>query len=107
MAQGLASFILIFIFLLSFGFGAGPIPWSGAPCADTEFLPLRLRAFAMAVIGCLNWILVALILVSERLIESDPHGYRYLLFGCFSLLGVPFGFFFVRVPRDEVHRQVL
>jgi hypothetical protein len=100
-APAWAPFVIIFVFLLSFGFGAGPIPWFGVPTADTEKLALRRMAIAMAAVACLNWVLVtliALILDSVGDWEKNLHW----IFGGVSALGAIWGICTLPNPRREV-----
>jgi hypothetical protein len=100
------SFGIIFAFLFSFGFGAGPIPWFGVPSADTEFLPLKLRAMAMTIVSCLNWGLVALVmkLRNELAIGNLNKLLFHCVFGGCSAVGAILGWFFLPLPRGEVKR---
>jgi hypothetical protein len=99
------SLLISFVFLLSYGFGAGPIPWFGVPTADTEKLALRLRAIAMTIVACLNWILVtAVAFVLDRI--GDWEKYLYWIFGGFSALGAIWGMCTLPIPRSEAGEAV-
>jgi MFS family permease len=91
------TFTVILCFLLSFGLGAGPIPWFGVPSADTDHLPLRLRAVAMTAISCLNWTLVTIVLVIP-IPDHNAEFRQHIVFAVASAFGALWGFFFVPNP---------
>jgi MFS family permease len=106
--QNWAVFLVIFLFLLSYGFGVGPIPWFGVPTTDTRDLPLSIRAVVMAAVACLNWVLVSLVmLLVEKLTDNGLQWELHLIFAVVSAVGVvlsqsTIGFCYVPVPPDEV-----
>jgi MFS family permease len=88
--------VVTFVFLLSFGFGAGPIPWF----FPAERFPGRLRPTAMAIIATMNWVFAFVIIGLRELVPSLAASGRVTtwLFSVFTLLsfaGALFGYYFV------------
>jgi MFS family permease len=95
---------IIFAFLLSYGLGAGPIPWLVVP----EFVPPRLRAVAMTVIACLNWSFAAVVISVIQPLTQSGAMWAHIFFTIASLGGAIFGFFYVWNPavRESLHPDI-
>jgi MFS family permease len=88
--------VFVFLNLLGFGLGAGPIPWFMA----SELFPDAVRSGGVAIISTGNWILsFAVMQVFPPLLDAIKlHGVM-LLFGCVSTVAVLFGAVYVRTPE--------
>jgi hypothetical protein len=91
--------VIIGVFLLMYGLGAGPIPWFFVP----ERFPTPIRSYAMSIIACLNWFIAWGLINLRAQYADDLSGWRaFLVFAILSLVGGVFGFFYVRNPEASV-----
>jgi MFS family permease len=90
---------IIFLFLLSYGLGAGPIPWFLMP----EQFERPIRAYAMSVIACVNWaIAFGLIFLWEKIREYAE--YVFPGFAALSLGGAVFGYCYAMNPEAAARK---
>jgi MFS family permease len=91
--------IMIFVFLLAYGLGAGPVPWFLMP----EQFETPLRAYAMSIIACVNWIFAfALIYVWEQI---EGYGsWVFPVFAALSLGGAIFGYFYAPNTQEAARK---
>jgi MFS family permease len=97
--------LLIGLFLLAYGLGAGPIPWFFVP----ERFPTPIRSYAMAIIACLNWFFAwGLINLRAKYDEALSGWEAFLVFAILSLIGALFGYFQVKNPDESArpHQQL-
>jgi hypothetical protein len=99
----------IFIYLLLFGFGAGPIPWFLPP----EFFPVKKREIGGSIGAVMNWLFAFAAMQASGSIGDGLNGRGYVyfyIFGAFSLGGAAFGYFYIRNPegqaREELHKNI-
>jgi MFS family permease len=103
LADGAASndvrLVMIFVFLLAYGLGAGPVPWFLMP----EQFESPLRAYAMSIIACVNWaIAFALIYVWEEI--GDQARWAFPVFAALSLGGAIFGYFYAPNTQEAARK---
>jgi hypothetical protein len=91
--------VMIFVFLLAYGVGAGPVPWFLMP----EQFELPLRAYAMAIIACVSWaISFAFIYVWQ---EIGGHAkWVFPAFAALSLGGAVFGYFYAPNTQEAARK---
>jgi hypothetical protein len=97
--------VVIGLFLLAYGLGAGPIPWFFVP----ERFPTPIRSYAMSIIACVNWFFAwGLIILRARYDEALSGWVAFLVFALLSLTGALFGFFYVKNPETaaRAHQQL-
>jgi hypothetical protein len=90
--------IVIFINLLGFGLGAGPIPWFIVP--EMFKTSAAVRASAVSVATCTNWVFSFAVIVGFPYL-SDWMGQwaTFFIFAVVSALGVVFGVLRVKDPE--------
>ena len=89
--------IAIFIFMLAFGAGAGPIPWFIIP----EIFPTSVRATAQSICSSINWICAfAVIFLFKLLVDWLTQFGTMIFFACICLGSVFFGVFCITEPRQ-------
>jgi MFS family permease len=87
--------LVIFINMLGFGIGAGPIPWFVIP----EMFPPDVRPAANSIGFCSNWVFTFTVIVTfPSLSKATGDWGVFLLFAIISFVGVVFGFFCVKDP---------
>jgi hypothetical protein len=82
-------------FMVAYGLGAGPIPWSHVPDIFAKSLKMK----AMTIIATLNWILaftVVLVQVIIGKVEWSDLWWAFLFFEILSAIGAAFGFYWVK-----------
>jgi MFS family permease len=91
--------LIIFLYMLSFGLGLGPIPWF----VVTHSFPPHLRSAAASVVTCVNWISAfAVIFVYPFLKNAITNRYTLVIFGAISVIGAIFGWFTINEkPKTE------
>jgi MFS family permease len=98
--------LVIFLFLLFFGLGAGPIPWF----FPAQWFHPSIHPFAMAVIATINWVFAfILVLVREQITQEQIDSMvPFLVFSGMSFVGSVFGIFFVHntPPSVRVNQQI-
>jgi MFS family permease len=96
-----APIIFIFLNLLGFGLGAGPIPWF----IVSEMFPASVRAAAVSIASTSNWIIAFAVLQAFPSVKSGIglHG-AMILFSAVSLVGTIFGLFYVKNPEAVEER---
>jgi MFS family permease len=88
-----APILIIFVFLLAFGLGAGPIPWFIIP----EMFPVSVRGAASSIATSVNWIFAFLVMQFwPALRDGMGEAGAFLLFAAFCGVGAVFGVFFVQ-----------
>jgi MFS family permease len=90
--------IIIFLCMMAFGIGAGPIPWFIVP----EMFPTSVRATAVAFAVTSNWIFtfVAIELFPQLKKWLGEAG-AFIFFGGMGIAAAVFGFFFVKDPDTQ------
>ncbi|KAI8888190.1 general substrate transporter [Backusella circina FSU 941] len=92
---GWVNVAFIYIFILFFAIGWGPIPW----VYTAEIFPLRSRAKALSVSTSSNWMCNFIIgLIVPTMLQNITYG-TYIFFACF--LGISFGFIWFFVPETK------
>jgi MFS family permease len=97
--------VFIFLNLLAFGIGAGPIPWFIVPQMFGE----AVRDTAMSITSAANWLLAfAVVLLFDVMKKSDRMGTdgSFYLYGAVSAIGAVYGAFFVPKEGQEEYKQV-
>jgi MFS family permease len=92
--RAVGSLVVIFINLLGFGAGAGPIPWFIVP----ELFPSSIRSLACTIVSVTNWILTFLILYGFDAVKTSSinvYGCMFIFGGC-SVIATIFGGFYVK-----------
>jgi MFS family permease len=111
--SNVAGLVVIFVYLLAFGLGAGPIPWFLAP----EVFPVRIRALAQAFMAVSNWIFAWLSMLLAYIMRQNvvageyvKQAAPYIVFAVLSAGGTLFGLFYIKNPeiqaREELHKNV-
>jgi MFS family permease len=94
-----ARLIMIFVFLLEYGLGAGPVPWFLMP----EQFDTPLRATAMAIIAFANWLIAfAMIYVWEQI--KGYASWAFPVFAALSLGGAVFGYFYAPNTQEAARK---
>jgi facilitated trehalose transporter len=89
---------VIHLFMLGYGFGAGPIPLFFVP----ERFPMAIRAYAMSIILVVNWMVAFGMIRLCAEYQSDLSGWiAFFAFAIASVIAAVFGFFFVRNPEAQ------
>lgn len=92
--------VVIFLFLLAFGLGAGPIPWF----IVSEMFPPSVRPQASSVVSTSNWVLAFLVIEIFPFMENRMGDFGcFMLFAACSLAGTLFGLKYVKNPEDDGH----
>jgi MFS family permease len=90
--------IAIFIFMLAFGAGSGPIPWFIIP----EIFPTSVRATAQSICSSINWIFAFIVIFIFKLLIKWLTNFGAMIFFCCICVGsVIFGFLCITEPRGE------
>lgn len=90
--------VVIFIFLLAFGLGAGPIPWF----IVSEMFPSAIRPPAQSAVSVSNWTLAFIVIQVFPYMQSSMKDFGcFLLFAVCSFIGTIFGLFYVKNPEPE------
>jgi MFS family permease len=95
----------VFVFLLGYGLGGGPIPWFFVP----ERFPPPIRASAASIIAIVNWVFAfGVIWLRFRFQGKLDKWEGATAFAILSVIGGIFGLFFIRNPDVQARRaQVL
>jgi MFS family permease len=89
--------LVIFVNLLGFGAGAGPIPWF----IISEMFPSSVRATAVSIVSTSNWILAfAVLQLFPELVKGLQLWGCFVLYAALSLGATIFGIFYVKNPID-------
>jgi MFS family permease len=89
--------LVIFVNLLGFGAGAGPIPWF----IISEMFPSSVRATAVSIVSTSNWILAfAVLQLFPELVKGLQLWGCFVLYAALSLGGTIFGVFYVKNPTE-------
>jgi hypothetical protein len=90
--------LLIFLNLLSFGAGAGPIPWFIVP----ELFPDSVRASANALVVACNWIFsFAVVQLFPTMENGMGLAGVFILYGVASFVASLYGAFYLKRTREE------
>jgi MFS family permease len=85
--------IVIFLNLLGFGLGAGPIPWFIVP----DMFPISVRASAVSVATCTNWVFSFAVIAGFPALKNWMGLWAtFFIFAVVSVIGVVFGVVFVK-----------
>ena len=85
--------VAVFVFLLFFGCGAGPIPWFIIP----QMFPISVRSVAMSVGTSLAWVFVFAIIILFPYLSAWLGQFGcFIGFACVSMVGVIYGFFMIK-----------
>jgi SP family facilitated glucose transporter-like MFS transporter 8 len=88
--------LIIFLNLLGFGLGAGPIPWF----IVSEMFPASVRATAVSISSTSNWIIAfAVLQVFPEMRKGLGLWGCFILFAAVSLVATIFGIFYVKNPE--------
>ncbi|KAH0795640.1 major facilitator superfamily transporter [Histomonas meleagridis] len=93
------SLICIFLYMLGFGIGLGPIPWFIVP----EYFPDSVRGTAASINCTANWLLVfCIVFIWPPMRNSKMGMYGSMLFYmAISIVGLIFGIFVVKEPENQ------
>ena len=87
--------IIVFLFLLFFGLGAGPLPWFYV----SEQFGSSVRAQASSVVSSSNWIFVFIVISVYPSLKDAIHEFGcFLIFAIISIVGTIFGL--VNIKKD-------
>ena len=90
--------IFLFLDVLAFGLGLGPIPWFVVP----EMFPDTVRSLATALVQAVNWFLCALmVFVFPTMQEQMTLGWVYFFYGMVMLISVFFAIFVLPETRGK------
>jgi MFS family permease len=90
--------VIIFLNLLSFGAGAGPIPWFIVP----ELFPDSVRANAVSLVTACNWIFAfAVVQLFPYMRDGMGLSGVFILYGVVSAVSAIYGAFFLKSTRQE------
>lgn len=85
--------IIVFLFLLFFGLGAGPLPWFYV----NEQFGTSVRPQASSVVSSSNWIFVFIVIsIYPSMKNSIEEFGSFLVFAIISVIGTIFGLIFIR-----------
>ncbi|KAF2864188.1 general substrate transporter [Piedraia hortae CBS 480.64] len=94
--------VLLFIYMVAFGAGWGPVPWA----MPSEIFPSPLRAKGVAIATCSNWWNNFVVgLITPPLMESSA-GAAYLFFATFCLLSGIWAWFCVPETNGKTLEEV-
>lgn len=94
----LIAIIAIFIYLLGYGCGLGPIPWFIVPQLFQE----SVRSTATSIAAACNWIFAFTVnLCFPYLIQSIGEFFSMIIFMTICIFGSFFGFFFIGEKNNE------
>lgn len=89
---GLLSIVAVFLFLLFFGCGVGPIPWLIIP----QMFPLSVRSIAMSIDTSISWVFVFTIIIIFPYLSGALGEFGCMIaFAVISAIGFVFGFFMI------------
>ena len=89
----------VFLFLLAYGLGGGPIPWFVA----SEMFPPELRPAAASAVSVSNWSMVFVVVEAFPYVKKAMGDFGcFLVFTVFSLIGTIFGVFYITDPKDHI-----
>lgn len=90
--------VFLFLDLLFFGIGLGPIPWFIIP----ELFPDEVRGLAMGSLQTINWGLAALnVFIFPIMQESMTLGWIYFFYGAIMIVSFFYGVFFLPETRNK------
>ena len=90
--------VVIFIFLLAFGLGAGPIPWF----IVSEMFPPSIRPPAASAVSVSNWTLAFIVIQVFPYMQDAMKDFGcFMLFAVCSFVGTVFGLFYVKNPEVD------
>jgi MFS family permease len=96
------AIFVMFINMLAFGIGAGPIPWFNIP----EMFPPAVRPAATSIGVLSNWIFTFTVIVTFPPFSEKTNKWGvFLFFAIISFAGVIFGFFYVKDPETEQMKE--
>ena len=94
--------IALFLYLLLFGLGMGPIPWFIVP----ESFPTSVRSIATSIASATNWTCAFLVIFIFPFLQDKFGEFKtMLIFMCIMILGFLFTFCFLRNPKKEQVRE--
>ncbi|OHT09945.1 major facilitator superfamily transporter [Tritrichomonas foetus] len=89
---------IVFFYLLSFGLGAGPIPWF----IVAEMFESSVRPIASSIVSSSNWLMAfTLISAFPKMVKAMTEFYCFIFFMLVSILGTIFGLLFIKNPSAE------
>ncbi|WWC88882.1 uncharacterized protein L201_003797 [Kwoniella dendrophila CBS 6074] len=101
-SQAKAGVAFIFIFMVTYGFGWAPIPWS----MPAEVHDSAHRAKGVAITTCSNWFNNFIIgLITPPMIQSISYG-TFIFFGAFAAMSLVYTIFFVPETRGRTLEQM-
>jgi MFS family permease len=93
---------VIFINMLAFGLGAGPIPWFVIP----QMFPPQVRSAATSIGILSNWIFTFAVIVTFPSLSEATHNWGvFLIFAVASFAGIIFGIFYIKDPKPEIRKD--
>ena len=101
-AQWLPLTCLI-LFIATYTIGLGPLPW----LMTNEIMPSRFRGLGSSVAAFTNWsmsFVVTKIFLDMKIVLTEAG--TFWLFGCFCILGMLFGLFFLPETKDKTPEEV-
>ncbi|OCF61357.1 monosaccharide transporter [Kwoniella mangroviensis CBS 10435] len=101
-SQAKVGAAFIFIFMLTYGMGWAPVPWS----MPAEIHDSAHRAKGVAITTCSNWFNNFIIgLITPPMIQNISYG-TFIFFGAFAVMSIVYTIFFVPETRGKTLEQM-
>ncbi|KAH0786869.1 major facilitator superfamily transporter [Histomonas meleagridis] len=96
--------LIVFLFLLFFGLGAGPLPWFFV----NELIETSARAQASSIVASSNWICAFLVIAIFPSMQSALGDFWcFMIFMIISVVGAVFGLLFLQQKVDKSQEQLI
>ncbi|MFC1411055.1 sugar porter family MFS transporter [Streptacidiphilus sp. N1-12] len=95
--QATVALVAAHIFVLCFAFSWGVVVW----VLLGEMFPNKIRALALSVAACAQWIANWAITVSFPSLSDWNLSATYVIYACFALLSIPFVYFFIKETKGR------